>query len=109
MGCLDAVIALDELLGSIEQSRQRDAELRSTLERSVALNYRQRSIIAGALSNPEAEFRIREHQTAHNVVYATARADLLDLVNRGYLRQEQRGRAFVFRAEPNLAERLSRP
>jgi Fic family protein len=101
-----SVVALDELLGSIERVRLRDAEVRATLEHDVELNYRQRSIIARALANRDLELRIREHQTAHNVVYATARADLLDLVDRGYLRQERRGKAFVFVPEPDLTERL---
>lgn len=100
------VAALDELLGAIERARHRDADLRTTLEHDPGLNYRQRSILSQALVKPEAQFRIREHQTTHNVVYATARADLLDLVERGYLRQEMRGRAFVFVAQPGLAKRL---
>jgi len=100
------VAALDDLLRSIQRTRRRDAEVRSTLEHDVKLNYRQRSVIAHALADPDAEFRIREHQTAYNVVYATARADLLGLVALGYLRQEQHGRAFVFLPEPDLAKRL---
>ena len=83
-----------------------DAEVRSVIEHDVDINYRQRSVIAQSMAHPEVEFRIREHQTTHNVVYATARADLLDLVERGYLRQEQRGKAFVFLPVSDLAERL---
>jgi Fic family protein len=100
------VAALDELLMSIDQARRRDAHVRSALEHDPRVNYRQRSVLAHALAHPEIEFRIREHQTTHNVVYATARADLIDLVERGYLRQDQRGKAFVFLPTPDLAERL---
>ena len=100
------VAALDGLLRSIQRTRRRDAEVRSTLEHDVKLNYRQRSVIAHALADPDAEFRIREHRTAYNVAYATARADLLGLVALGYLRQEQRGKAFVFLPGPDLAKRL---
>jgi Fic family protein len=100
------VAALDELLTSIEHVRRRDAEIRTVLEHDVEINYRQRSVIARALAHPTREFRIREHQTSHNVVYATARADLLDLVERGYLVQEARGRAFVFLPAPDLTQRL---
>ena len=100
------VAALDQLLMSIDHARRRDAEVRSVLEHDVEINYRQRSIISQAMAHPELELRVREHQTTHNVVYATARADLLDLVERGYLRQEQRGKAFVFLPVPDLAERL---
>jgi Fic family protein len=103
-----AVTALDELLISIDHARRRDAHVRSALEHDPRVNYRQRSVLAHALAHPEIELRIREHQTTHNVVYATARADLIDLVERGYLRQEQRGKAFVFLPTPDLAERLDK-
>ena len=73
----------------------------------MELNYRQRSILSRALVKPETEFRIREHQTANKVVYQTARADLLDLEERGYLRRVIRGKAYVFVPAENLAERLS--
>jgi Fic family protein len=100
------VAALDELLRSMAHARRRDAQVRSVLEHDVEINYRQRSIVAEALAHPEREFRIREHQTTHNVVYATSRADLMDLVDRGYLRQEQRGKAFVFLPVSDLAQLL---
>jgi len=100
------VAALDELLRSMAHARRRDAQVRSMLEHDVEINYRQRSIVAEALAHPEREFRIREHQITHNVVYATSRADLMDLVDRGYLRQEQRGKAFVFLPVSDLAQLL---
>jgi Fic family protein len=102
------VAALDELLMSIDHARRRDAEVRSVLEHDVEINYRQRSIIAQALASPKLEFRIREHQTTHNVVYATARADLLDLVERGFLTQELRGKAFVFLPAADLVDQLDK-
>lgn len=100
------VAALDELLASIRDVRRRDAEVLETLEHDTQLNYRQRAVIARALAHPSREYRIREHQTTHNVVYATARADLLDLVELGYLTQQVRGRAFVFLPSPDLPDRL---
>lgn len=102
------VAALDDLLRSLDHARRRDAEVRSVLEHDVDLNYRQRSILAEALAHPAQEFRIREHQTTHNVVYATSRADLIDLVDRGYLRREQHGKAFVFVPQRDLLDRLDR-
>jgi Fic family protein len=88
--------ALIELLGYIERARQEDVALHKALDAAAHLNYRQRSVLAQALANPGSQFRIRQHQTSHRVVYQTARTDLLDLVDRGYLHKEDRGRAFVF-------------
>lgn len=90
------------LLSYITRTRKRDAALQVALDSQERLNYRQRSVVARALTHPEAEFRIRPHQTAHHVVYQTARTDLLELVERGYLVQEQRGKAFVFVPAPDL-------
>ena len=100
------VAALEELVSHIEKTRKRDEEMQAVLEFHEDLNYRQRSVLSRALARPEAEFRIRYHQTTHRVVYATARADLLDLVEKGYLSKEQRGKAFVFVPVADLAERL---
>jgi len=44
------------------------------------------------------------HQTVHRVVYATARADLLGLVDLGFLRCSRQGRAFVFTPAPGLPQ-----
>ena len=102
------VAAPDDLLRSIDHAGRRDAEVRSALEHDVDLNYRQRSILAEALAHPAQEFRIREHQTTHNVAYATSRANLIDLVDRGYLRQELHGKAFVFVPQRNVLDQLER-
>jgi Fic family protein len=83
---------------------QRDEELRTLLEQDPDLNHRQRSILGRALRRPDAEFRIAYHKTNHRIVYATARADLLELVDRGYLEQRTRGRAFVFVPRPGLRD-----
>lgn len=88
--------AIELLKGYIETARQAEEALQTSLLDTADLNYRQRSVLSRALVNPDAEFRISEHQQAHKVVYQTARVDLLELVDRGLLRMEQRGRAFVF-------------
>jgi len=46
------------------------------------------------------------HGKSHNVVYQTARTDLLDLKARGVLDQKKRGKMMVFTVPRDLAERL---
>lgn len=96
--------AVGDLLGYIAQVRQEEHALQSALDSQERLNYRQRSLLAQALAKPSAEFRISAHQTAHRTVYQTARNDLLELVERGYLVKETRGKAFVFVPAPGLQE-----
>ena len=99
-----ALTGLATIQSQQDRLEQRDAELRDLLQRDPELNHRQRSVLGRALRNPQAEFRIAYHKTTHSIVYATARADLLELVERGYLEQQTRGRAFVFVPRPRLRE-----
>lgn len=100
--------SLANLWGTIERSHEMDDMLRDLLQSDPNINSRQRSILARALRVPDATFRIRYHQTTHNIVYSTARADLMELEEKGYLRQVQEGRAFVFIPAEGLAELVDR-
>lgn len=73
----------------------------------VKLNHRQKALLTHALKHPGAGYLIEEHQRTHAVVYQTARTDLLDLVELGLLKKTREGRAFVFIAPDDLANRMS--
>jgi Fic family protein len=90
------LITLKDLELYVETWERRDKEMREILREVPLLNQRQRSILARALRDPEAEFHIRYHSTNHNIHYTTARRDLFNLQERGLLVIEQRGKAFVF-------------
>ena len=72
------------------------------------LNHRQSAILGHALKNTGEGYRIDSHQKVHNVVYQTARTDLLDLAELGLLEKSTQGRALVFYAPANLVERLEK-
>lgn len=99
-----ALVSLQDLDWSLRALQQRDEELRALLQRDPEINHRQRSILGRALRNPKAEFRIAYHKNTHNVVYATARADLLELVEKGFLELGKSGRAMVFTPRPRLRQ-----
>jgi len=96
------IIALGNLETHIERWERQDEEMRRILHEDPLLNHRQRTVLARALRNPEAEFRIRYHQKNHNIHYTTARRDLLELQEKGYLSMIQRGKAFVFLRGPEI-------
>ena len=100
----NVLVALQDLQWSLSELEKRDEELRALLQRDPEINHRQRSILGRALRNPSAEFRIAHHKNTHNVVYATARADLLQLVEKGMLVLEKNGRAMVFTPRPHLRQ-----
>jgi hypothetical protein len=87
---------LDELAGQIKGEQPQKHHAGGSLDDLAMLNNRQRSILSRAARQPSARFHIQYHQTRHRIAYATARRDLLDLVERGYLRLERQGKAFVF-------------
>ena len=67
---------------------------------------RQKSILAALCREPGALLRIAPHQRSFRIAYGTARADFLGLESEGYLVREQEGRAFAFRAHPDLQEKI---
>ncbi|MBR1369263.1 filamentation induced by cAMP protein Fic [Methanocalculus chunghsingensis] len=88
--------ARDDLLRYIEE-KQSDQKKTSAIIRKVqGINERQADILRTMMEQPERYFTIRHVMQMHDVVYETARTDLLMLVEKGYLRKEKRGRAFVF-------------
>ncbi|MDY0087553.1 MAG: hypothetical protein RBS78_03245 [Coriobacteriia bacterium] len=102
-----ASAALHDLKEALRRISERDKMLRDMLQADPLINHRQRSVLGRALRNPDAEFRIAYHKTTHNVVYATARADLLGLVDKGYLQVEKRNRAMVFTPVHDLQAKLT--
>lgn len=87
---------------------QRDAEriLIKTGNLRTQLNHRQLALLTHALKHPGETYRLAKHQAVHDVVYQTARADLLGLNELGLLCRAKQGNAFVFYAIENLAEKI---
>lgn len=91
--------------------RRKTEELRA-IERRLQgvnlLNYRQRALISHALRHPDQRYTIASHRVSHNVVYETARNDLLDLKRRGLLRAEKVSKTWHFTPVADLELRLQR-
>lgn len=80
----------------------RDEELRASLDHDPTMNHRQKALLELALRTPDKELKIDSYRKKMGVAYSTARADFLGLVERGFLRQEFDGKAFVFCPAPDL-------
>lgn len=99
------VRAIDELHAHL---RSKMAELRQTeelLSRSD-LNHRQVALLGYALRHPDADFTYESHARSHRVVRQSARRDILELVEKGFLAPRRVGRAMHFKPTPSLAERV---
>ena len=100
--------AIDELHAYIERKRTETQEVEMQIRTLDLFNHRQVALIRHALRHPEQSYTFVSHQTSHNVVYQTARTDLLDLWERGMLERIKRGRQIVFRVPVDLSARLKR-
>jgi Fic family protein len=100
--------AIEELHHYIAQKTNEVREVEEHLRALNLFNHRQADLIRHALKHPFQEYSIASHQKSQNVVYQTARTDLLDMKARGVLGQRKRGRRIIFTVPRDLADRLRR-
>lgn len=100
--------AVEELHGFIQRKTRRLQAIEAELRGIGTINHRQRALVAHALRHPNQRYTIQSHRVSHNVVYQTARTDLLDLVERGLLSKTKIGKKWYFTSAPDLEARLAR-
>ncbi|HUU85478.1 MAG TPA: Fic family protein [Phycisphaerae bacterium] len=98
--------AIDQLYEYVKRKTEQLQALERELRGIAVLNHRQRALISHALRHPHHRYTIESHRCSSNVVYQTARADLLDLAKRGLLVKEKAGRRWLFTPAHDLNERL---
>jgi Fic family protein len=98
--------AVEELRTYINRKSLEMTELESQIRALDLFNHRQVDLIRHALKHPFSHYAIESHRTSHNVVYQTARTDLLDLESRGVIEKRMVGRKMVFVAPKDLPEKL---
>ena len=84
--------ALDDFRVYVEKKLNDAREIERKLKRHAGLNHRQSALLAHAFRHPDAEYTVRSHRMSHNVANATARTDLLRLVESGLLERARIGR-----------------
>lgn len=100
--------AMDDLAVEVKARAAQIAAARDELRLSGRFNVRQAALLAHALEHPDTVYTIEAHRRSHNVVYQTARTDLLELAEEGLLKQQKSGRKFVFVASQRLRRRRRR-
>jgi Fic family protein len=98
--------AIDDLHQYIESRSKQLAELQRELRGLRQLNHRQRDLINHALRHPGERYTIEYHRNYHNVVYETARSDLMDLADRGLLGKQKVGKTWFFTPSADLEQKL---
>lgn len=92
----------------VEEFSSSRAELLELVAASAGLNARQKIVCRDMVVNPELSIEIEDYRASCGVVYATARADLLKLVDLGLLSKSVHGKAFVFSRSKGFKEALAR-
>jgi Fic family protein len=101
--------AIVELHDYVNRKSEEIRQLYSCVSAMESLNHRQADLIRFALKHPYQNFAIESHRSSHNIVYETARTDLLDLKARGLLiTKGKKERKLTFFAPTDLAERLQK-
>jgi Fic family protein len=98
----------DYLSRKAAEQKETEKMLAATPALRARFNHRQVALLTHALRQPGDEgYRVDAHQHSHNVVYQTARNDLLELHALGLLDKVRKGNAHVFFAPDDLRDRLA--
>ncbi|MCX5396630.1 Fic family protein [Streptomyces sp. NBC_00102] len=73
---------------------------------AVHFNHRQMALLEYSTKNPESSVTAQSHMSSHNVVYETARQDLIGLEERGLLVKRRLGRSYVWSPASDIETRL---
>ncbi|OOZ38891.1 filamentation induced by cAMP protein fic [Solemya pervernicosa gill symbiont] len=102
--------AIRDLYSYLERKSKEIHTVEAVLKRSPSLrnilNHRQVALLNRALKKPNSLFTIESHRSSHNVVYQTARSDLLDLVELALLIKGKSGKSFSFTVPEDIKKRL---
>ncbi len=98
--------AIKELHDYIDRKSAELEQLESQLKALDFFNHRQVDVIRHALKHPFGHYTIESHRNSHNIVYETARTDLLDLSRRQMLEKKTIGKKLMFFPARNLVEKL---
>ncbi|MBN2377665.1 MAG: Fic family protein [Sedimentisphaerales bacterium] len=101
--------SIDELHNYIKRKTQRILQLENELKGMAGLNHRQRALINHALRHPNYRYTIESHRKCHNVVYQTARLDLLDLAKKKLLTSIKIRKVWYFQPDTDLEKKLATP
>ncbi|MCO6430696.1 MAG: Fic family protein [Deltaproteobacteria bacterium] len=99
--------AIEALHEYIRKQASKVAQVEKRLRNVAILNYRQRALISHALKHPSATYTFRTHQTSHNIVYQTARLDLLELEKFGLLTSHKIKKRWYFQPAKELETKLT--
>lgn len=98
--------AIRDLNDDVAQKLRELQTVEGRMTQFWGLNQRQQAIIEHALRHPGQEISVKGYKELYRVAYATARADLLGIKEKGLFDQKMRGKAMIFIPVTDLNTRL---
>lgn len=98
--------AVDDLFAYVKRKSMAQIQLRKRLKGRADLNNRQLALLDHALRHSDANYTHESHANSHRISIMTARSDLLELVERGWLEKRSAGKRFVYEPVHNLEHRF---
>ncbi len=98
--------AIESFYAYVRSKKKEEHEILSQINDLLELNARQRQVLISALKDTDMLLTFESHSNTFRVARQTARTDLLELAQLGYLLHRKQGRTNLFSAAPNLEQRL---
>lgn len=98
--------AIQQLHDYVARKTKQLQGLEGKLRGMVLLNHRQRALVSHALRHPHYRYTIKSHLDSHQVVYQTARTDLLALADRGLFSKRKVGKTWHFTPVEDMDRKL---
>jgi Fic family protein len=98
--------AIEDLHRYLRRKTAEQNEVKRMLIDAADLNGRQLVLLTHAAKHPDHTYTFGGHARSNRVTHETARADLGELADKGFLVRRQRGRTYVFEVPDDLPERL---
>jgi len=101
--------AIEELHVYLDRKVTEVRAIEKLIKDADGLNHRQLALLSDASRHPENVYTYESHAASHRVTHETARADLLQLRERGLLQRRKTGRRHAYSAVPDLPTALQEP
>lgn len=98
--------AVEELKKHIQEETQKNHLAQLEIAEYPDLNLRQTRIIQHIIAHPNDILTIKMHQNINTIAYQTARVDLIELAEKGWLKSIQKGKTFYFLPTDDLWEKI---
>jgi Fic family protein len=98
--------AIEDLHRYLRRKAAEQNEVKKMLRDAADLNGRQIALLTHAAKHPDHTYTFGGHARSNRVTHETARADLGELAEKGFLVRRQQGRTYVFGMPDDLPDRL---